>query len=241
VADGQVLDAFPERQRAMNEMVKAVGEFKLKAAQAELTEAVAADQATRTYMLQVVVGQLQKDLATVNAQGTSANLKVSNLASRVQAANMLLRGTEIAAYSHAKDAYKFFEKLAIIEGDESLFSTVFDPKSIKGKDFLNNRDPSKPCEGPPTDEKEMNALQLMDFALGKQYIARTGSSAQRQFVRLFKEIQKVADNSVAAIRQHTDAVRKSVFDAWTPVRILGVEPTPAEKRILESTGPKAAG
>lgn len=235
-----LFDPFPERVRAFSELVKAVGEYKLKAAQAELNEAIATNEWVRAQILETVREQLQSDLDSVNRSAASAAKKIQALSKRAHGASMLLRGTEIAAYSQAKDAYKFFEKQAFIEGDDSLFTVTFTPDSVKGTQFLSNRNPQAACENPPTDEPEMNALQLMDWALNKQYIARTGTKAQQQFVRIFKQISQVAQATLAAIKENRVAIRKQVFDVWQPVRIIGADPTAAEKRILENSGPKPA-
>ncbi|GAC1448694.1 MAG: hypothetical protein NVSMB9_32090 [Isosphaeraceae bacterium] len=235
-----LFDPFPERVRAFSELVKAVGESRLKAAQADLNEAVAANEWVRAHLMETVLEQLQTDLDSLDRTAASAARKVDLLARRAHAASMLLRGTEIAAYPQARDAYKFFEKQALIEGDQSLFDLTFSPSTIKGPEFLNNRDPRATCEDPPADQPEMNALQLMAWALEKQYIARTGTKAQQHFVRIFKQISQVAQSTLSAIKETQDAVRKQVFDVWQPVRIIGAEPSPAEKRILESSGPKPA-
>jgi len=234
-------DPFPERERALSELVRAVGEYKLKSAQAGLQEAVTANEWVRASTLQTVLDQLQQDLDIVNRTRAAVARKIKTLADRAHAACMLLRGTEIAAYPQARDAYKYFEKQALIEGDGSLFTEVFPSASIRGSQFLDNRTPRAACNDPPADEPEMNALQLMDWALSKQYIARTGSIAQQQFVRIFKQISQVAQSTLDAIRETHDAVRKEVFNAWQPIRIIGADPTPIEKRILESTVPGTSG
>jgi hypothetical protein len=235
-----LIDPFPDRVKAFSELVRSVAELKLKSAQAELTEALTTREWVRARILETVLTQLQNDFEAVNRARVSARRKIQELAEKAHAASMLLQGAEIAAFGHARDAYKSFERQALIEGDPALFATTFDPATITGAQFLDNRKPDRPCDFSPSDGRPMNALQLMDWALRRQYIAHSGSHAQTLFTTLFQQIAQVARTSLAAIEQTRDAFRAQVYDVWQPVRILGVEPSPAELRLLSSTGPNAA-
>jgi hypothetical protein len=239
MAEATLLDPFPERVKAFAELVKAVGQQKLQTAQAELTEAVTAGQWVRARIIETTLAQLQADFDTANHAQLAAGKKIRDLDGKAHAASMLLRGTQISAYTHARDAYRFFEKQALIEADESLFTTTFKAATIRGSQFLDNRSPEKPADDPQFDDETINALQLMDWALQKQYIARPGSKAQQSFVRIFKQIAEVAKKTLTAIEGTRDKIRTQVFETWKPVQILGVEPTAAEKRILTNPGPKS--
>jgi hypothetical protein len=241
MSEATLLDPFPERVRAFGELVKSVAELKLKSAQAELTEAIAAGHWVRARVLETVLAQLQNDFEAVDRARSAARRKIQDLAVRAHAASMLLQGSEIAAFTHARDAYKSFEKQSLIEGDAALFAARVNPDRITADQFLDNRKPDRLCEAPLWSGGEsITALQLMDWALRRQYIARTGSRAQEAFVGLFRQIAQVARTSLAAIQQTRDTLCTQVYDAWQPVRILGTEPTSAETRILVNTGPNAA-
>ena len=239
MAESTPFEPFSERVKAFGELVRSVAELKLKSAQAELCEAIAAGHWARARILETALAQLQNDFEAVNRARIVARRKAQDLIAKAHAASMLLQGAEIAAFSHARDAYKSFEKQAMIEGDASLFGSSFDPATITGAQFLDNRKPDRPCESPPSSGAPVTALQLMDWALRRQYLARTGTPAQEHFVGLFRQIAQVARASLAAIQQTRDALRAQVYDAWQPVHILGFEPTPAEIRILACTGPNA--
>jgi hypothetical protein len=235
-----LFDPFPDRVKAFSELVHSVAELKLKSAQAELTEAISDREWIRARILETVLTQLQNDFEAVNRARVSTRRKIQELAEKAHAASMLLQGAEIAAFGHARDAYKSFERQALIEGAPALFDTTFVPATITGVQFLDNRKPDRPCESIPSDGHLMNALQLMDWALRRQYIAHTGTPAQALFATLFQQIAQVARTTLAAIEQTRDDFRAQVCDVWQPVRILGVEPSPAESRLLASTGPNAA-
>src|SRR3954453_21985949 len=122
------LDPCAERVRAFSDLTRSVAESKLKSAQADLTEAVAAGQAARAGVLETLLDQLRTDLDQMNRARTSSRRKVQALAEQAHAASMLLQGSPISAFSHARDAYKSFERQALTEsgeGEGSLFDLAF--------------------------------------------------------------------------------------------------------------------
>ena len=146
----------------------------------------------------------------------------------------------MADFQGCVSAYKYFETQAKIEAGEALFSSLTSPPdSIKADDFFDNRDPSRPCQSPqPSDLR--NALTLIDWTFRMQYVAKSGSAAEEQFVHLFRAIASVAGNTIDEISRYMDQMRQKTYDTWKPVQILGIKLTAEEKKVLESTWPKAA-
>lgn len=235
-----ILGAFTDRMRAYNDFVRAVGEYKLNEAQADLIEAQAAGAIERAMILDAVRTQLIIDLEALNAESAAAARKIAAVTRRAGYAIHLLNGTPMADFNGCVDAYKTFEKAALLEADEKLFAPLsVATNAITGADFLDNRDPDRPCQDPrPTDLA--NAIRLINWSFRMRYIALPGSEAQHQFVRVFQTIGTVADRTVGKIRTYLDQLKSSTYKTWNPVQIIGLESSSAARSILENPGPNSA-
>ena len=197
----QTFDAMPARQQATNDFIRALGQAKLSDAQAAYNEALASSETARAMILFDLAADLAGALANLNREQAQANTRVHVIAMQAHAANMLLRGTEIAAYNHARDAYRHLEAQALLELDQEAETHLYDDPvgPLAATDFMDNSNPSKPCESPTA----ANALQLIDWLLTREYVARPGTRAQHAILGLFQRINSVATTAVLQIRQHT--------------------------------------
>lgn len=234
----EYFQAYTERLKVFNDFVRALGEYKLKEAEAELKNAQAAGEYVRVRILDSVRLQLEVDLRKLRTASRETERQIKSLEGRSQAASLFLRGEFLPNYGSAKIGYKYFETQAMLEGSEDLFAIECRSESIQAKHLVNCRTKGGECAALPED-LEPNALAFMDWMLGKKYLPRTGTPAQRCVIKLFQAFNNIAKRKVTAIQELYSQVKKGTYDVWQPASIIGLEPTPAQKRVMDSTGPKA--
>jgi hypothetical protein len=233
-----LLDFFIKREQVYNDFVRALGQYKLNVAQAELAEAQMANQIIRAMILDTVRLQLYTDLQRVNAEAKVAARRIHDVQVKVRYALHLLEGGPLSgSYGAVRDSYKYFETRVMIEADETLFGPLsLAGTEICGNNFLDNHDSDKACLDPkPADLS--NALTLINWSFQMQYLARSGSPAMQQFVKLYKTIDSVAGKTVKQLSTYIDQIRKNSYDTWKPVMLAALDTSSAERSILMNTGP----
>ena len=229
-----VLDVYPRTVHAYADMVRALGEAQLSAAQADYQEALANREQARANAAWTLATQLQTDLDLVNATVRQSHDSIVALEKRSHAASMILYGAPIAAYHYAEGACRGFLKEAILAAGPDLFSPTIPAGSIDGAQFVDNLVPTCSCDAPP--REVTNALQLLDWSMRREYIARTGTQAQLHFVAIIQAIASVAQRTLDAIDARRTGVRAEIYADWRPAEILGAQSEAAEKRILGGGG-----
>ncbi len=232
-----LLDFFIKREQVYNDFVRALGQYKLNVAQAELAEAQAAGQIERAMILDTVRMQLYSDLQRLDAESQVAERRIHDLQVKARYALKLLEGRTVAgSFGSVRDCYKYFETRAMIEADEALFKPLSaSGEGVTGADFLDNHSPDRPCLDPKAADLR-NVLTLINWTFPMQYLARPGTPAMFLFVQLFRAIGSVAGETVGQLNQYIDQIRKNTYDTWKPVMLAGLDASAAAKAILESTG-----
>ena len=237
----QQFDVFADRVRAYGEFVRAVGMLKLQTAQAELVNAQAANEWQKAMILDAVREQLIYDLQRMNNQRRIYDREIHNIRKKARLATYLISGRPMATFNNCVDAYKHFERLALVQADaDALFLPIpHSQMTINGGDFVDNDDPTTACLD-PTERDLQNALSLMDWASRNHYFARTGSSAHRAIISLYQAIAAVANESVELMRKYLDEIQQQTYDVWNPIQIVGIASGISESSILNNTGPMPA-
>jgi len=239
-ANTGVLDFFIKREQIFNDFVRAVGHYKLDAAQAQLAEAQAASQFERAAILDRARMQLYLDLEQLNSEAAATEKRINEIELKARYALHFLEGRPLSgSYGVVRESYKYFETRAMLERDDELFKPLaLNGLTIRGKDFLDNYYPTKPCLDPESDDLR-NLLTLISWTFRMQYLAKTGTSAQQQFVRLYKVIDSVASSTVDRLNAYIDQIRNRTYETWTPVIFAALETSNTARRVLENTGPNA--
>ena len=230
-----VFDAFAERLRAYNDMVRAVGEHKLLDAREQYVRAQANGLEARAALLWDLVFQLESDLDRLNNTARAADRRIAVIARKARFAQYLLSGKPIPAFAASADAYRFFERQVKIEAGDKLYSLTIAPGSITADDFIDNTHPNQSCQ-PPQPRDLRNTCALMAWTLRMKYVARAGSRAEELFARLFRIIASVPRKTTDDINRYMDELRRKTYEVWKPVQIIGLEASSEGKRILENTG-----
>jgi hypothetical protein len=229
-------EPFAGRLAAYSDFVRAAAQYKVADAQEQLIRAQADGHQALAESLWIITRQLETDLYRLNNSAHAAQRRITEIARKARYAQHLLSGTRMADFPGCASAYKYFETQAKIEAGEALFAQLTIPANvIEAGDFFDNRDPGRQCQSPQAHDLR-NALTLIDWTFRMQYVAKSGSAAEEQFVRLFKAIASVAHNTIAEINHYMEQLRQKTYDTWKPVQIMGLESTPAERSILGGTG-----
>ena len=227
---------WTDRLKVYNDYIKALAEYKLKTAQAEVEIAKAADLWADVRAKHTVIDQIQRELKAFNQAQASMKREIKQVEDREKAALRLLRGSKLEtnAYSNAWANYVWFETSAVIGSGDKLYLVKVKQSARTADNFIVTS-PKFPLVAATKDID--NGLKLMDWMNDHRFVADRGSDAQQVVVKLFQEINAVATKTVADINARLAAIRKNTFDAWNFNAILGVSPNPAAKKI-ESAGAK---
>lgn len=221
---------WTERLKVYNEYIKALAEYKLKAAQADVEAAKAANLWAEVRAKEIVIEQIQKDLKEFNQTRAETKRELKQIQDREKAAMRLLRGSKLEtnAYSSAWASYVWFESGALIGSGEKLYLVKVKSSARTANNFIATS-PKFPLVDATKDID--NGLKLMDWMNDHRFVADRGSDAQLVVTRIFQEINAVAAKSVAEINTRLAAIRKNTFDAWNFNAILGVSPNPVAQRV----------
>ncbi len=206
---------WTERLRAQADYLKALGEFKVKLAEAQLKNAEESNQRTLALARQVLIVQLQKDLRALERASESTRKEIERREARARAVRKLLRGRRIspAEFSSARGNFAMLISQAVLETGDALYQVAVGDAERAATNFVSIRDTREPATAPADCD---NAVELLYWTLERtqEYIARGGSDAQRAILKVCLAIDDTAAAYIAAAASARDAMKKNVYDAW---------------------------
>ena len=185
-----------------------------------LKQAQAAAQWEQARAMQVVIRQMALELKRFNQQTGRLAKAVKRQAELNRRASLLLSGKRIASFTQSWAAYQQFELKALLESTVDLYTITVPSTARHARHFLDNRDPSRPCQELPAEVS--TALALASWLRTERYMARSGNPAHRALTQLFRAINDVARQEIKAMQQALEQMRKGTYDAWKPPTIIGV-------------------
>jgi hypothetical protein len=216
------------RMEVYVDFIRALGEHKLKAAQAEVAWAEAMGQYAVVDARRLVVRQLQRSMRQLHREEARFARWAWQVDQRRRRIDILVSGRRpsAASWPGIRAAYHWFASRALLESGESLFEITIPSAARSGANFRNATLPSIACADLPADLS--TALGMMEWLLDERYVPRPGSAAHRVIVQLFRAMNAPAQATVARLRAELDALRSSTYETWKPLAILGVE----ESRVI---------
>jgi hypothetical protein len=216
------------------DFIRALGEHKLKSAQAELAWAEALNQYTVVEARQVVVGQLRRAMRRLDREEARYARWVWQVELRRRRVDILVAGRRPSANSWPAiaAAYHWFASRALLETGESLFDITVPAAARGGANYRNATLPTIACGDVPEDLT--TALGLMEWLFEERYVPRVGSAAHRVVVQLMQAMNQPARATVQLLRAQLDALHTATYDTWKPLAILGVEDSQVTREIKQA-------
>ena len=224
---------WTDRLKVYNEYIKALADYKLKAAQAEVQIAQAANIWATVRAKQIVMRQIERDLRAYNRARAQITNEIKRVRKKDKSAQLLLRGNSIQSVSFTRAwlGYVFFESRTLLESGDALYDIQVPSTSRRASNFICIGSAAGPIDAP--DEIE-NVLQLMQWLKDQRYITAGGSRAQQVVVRLFRAIASVAKKTTDELQSRMVKMRDGTYEPWNFNGILGVSTNSAAKKIQEA-------
>ncbi len=211
---------WTNRLKVYNDYIKALADYKKASADAMLKQAEAAAQWEQVRAMRVVIRQLELELKRLNQQTGRVAKEVKRQAELGKRASLLLSGKRLALFARSWAAYQKFEIKALLQSTIDLYTISVPSNARAASNYLNNRDPGRPCQELPDDVN--TALALASWLQAQRYMARSGGAAHHALTLLFRAINEVAKQEIKELQDALDQMRKGTYDAWKPPTIIGV-------------------
>jgi hypothetical protein len=228
---------WTERYKVYNEYVKALGEYKLNSAKAELELAKAANIWVVVRAKELLVDQLRKDLRSVNKSTGSLKRQIKSMERRRKRMSSLLKGKRLSkTFTAAWNAYLWFETEVAMTAPEKLQNAKVTSAARDASNFFSNKkNDTRDVEQAPSEI--VHAGQLANWLRKKKYMVENSSSAWFVIAKLFKISSDHAGSQVKEMRSRIKQIRDDTFEVWDTSFILGLG-MEAAKRI-EASKPAA--
>lgn len=219
------------------QFVDALGQYKLRAAQADLAHAVAAGEWNVARIKAELVRELETSLRRLNRARHTTAQRTARLERQARDLARLRSGEDLdpAGLTRAWAAYTVFERAVPAATLQQLIATPVDASSRSGENFADPRRPEQPCPAVPDSVENVHAL----LAWMKQHrlVPRRGSTAYRQVLEALGLLADFPAQQVASLEQALREMQQGTYSAWQPV-VLAALPDSIDARKIIKLGVK---
>jgi hypothetical protein len=225
---------WTKRLEVYAELLRALGEFKLKSAQAELAFAQTVQLYQQIQTRQIMIEQLQRALWRLNREEARLAKQVWRIDQRRRRVSMWVSGGRLAVQSWGRviNAYHWFATQSLLEAGESLFAVKLPAEARQADQYQNSIDPSSGTIDAPA--SITSVLGLVEWLLDQRYQLRAGTAAQRAVMELLRAMNAPAKMAVDRMQRELEDLRRGTYDTWKPLVILGVEESSVAREIKET-------
>ena len=219
---------------AQVDFLRAVGEYRLDAAKAELVAAVASNQLSVARMKAQIAQELGGALRRLHRFENRNKLRAQRLATMARDASLVMNGEDLSLTRMVRmwSAYKVFERMLPLESLEKIMENDLAPGSRAADQFVNKADPQSECEDVP--DTVDNEHMLVGWIKRKRYLAKRGTRAYRHIVHVFYEIAEVGRREVEKVERSIDEMREGTFKVWNPLIISALPDSLDGQKILSA-------
>jgi hypothetical protein len=212
----QPFDNYAKEFQLRIEALKAVGEYISKVAEADLTEAKAADQREKTKTTTEINASLRRSLVRIERAEREAEQARSGAERRIAQLNYLVGGKkpfDLTSFNARLEALEWiFDK----SGDGMiLFSQL--PADCRGaENFICISELHKEVHSVPAEVE--NLLQLVDWLRTNLHFVKPGVAAHRFLVDALGKLAAAQAKVVAEIEAHLEDLRKGQYEKMAQLK-----------------------
>jgi hypothetical protein len=233
----QMLEHWQTMAQVQVKFIEALAQYKLHAAQADLTHAVAAGEWVVARMKAELVRELETSLRRLNRLRHTTARRVARLERHARDLARIRSGEDLDPSQLARvwGAYSVFERAVPAATLEQIMAMPLDASSRPGTNFADVRRPERSCPAVP--DTVDNAHALLAWMKRRGLVPRRGSAAYRQVLQAIGELAAFATQEISSLETSLREMQQGTYNAWQPV-VLAALPDSVDARKIIKLGTK---
>lgn len=213
--------------------IDALGQYKLRAAQADLTHAVAAGEWAVARIKADLVRELETSLRRLNRARRTTARGGERWERHALALARLRSGEDLdpAQLPRAWAAYAVFERAVPAATLEQLITMPLDESSRPGTNFADVRRPGQACPAVPDTVNNVHAL--LAWLKHHGLVPRRGSAAYRQVLLALGLLDDFAAQEIRSLEAALREMEQGTYNAWQPVVLAALPDSVAARNIVK--------
>ncbi len=215
------------------QFIDALGEYKLRTAQADLAHAVASGEWAVARIKADLVGELETSLRRLNRSRYRTAQRIQRLERLARELARLRSGEDLdpAHLPRVWAAYTVFERAVPAATLERLVTVPLDAASRPGENFADLRRPGRTCPAVPDSVDNVHAL--LAWLKHEGLVPRRGSAAYRQVLAAIGLLAGFAAAEVTALQAALQEMQQGTYSAWQPVVLVGLPDSVDARKIIK--------
>lgn len=235
-----------EAAKAQAEAIKAIGQFKLATAQAELTRAIADGERVKAGARRLVVKQLERAMTLLAAQNAQLKARIAHWETMGKQLSFVQDAEAITQNGIMRmwQGYTTFRRLATSEANQDIDSTEINTDDRKKSNYTliagNGRQPLS--DDVPNDITNLAKLITWLKLKTSHAIPNSGTRPFTLVRNAFLQMAGArAQTEIASLQAMMKEIQDRTFQAWRPIVLAPFLDNPAIKAIVNAKPKDAAG